>query len=384
MGQNLQAGVHGHGPAGTAVPAGAPDVPMAGGVPYPHGYPYAPHPAYPYSYPPPQPTEQHGNDPNYPMPQHHPYGCHPYPYSYGPPPPGSYPYSYPYGGYDPYNPGWSMYPHMPYSAPYGGYDATGMMRPPMGPDQYPPYGYPPAMGPALAVGHAQPSAVPGAGPPEASSARVRAGATNPFAANAAGGMSGAPVGHAAPAAVMAEPLMPGRYVWEATCRPAKKEQEQMQQQEEWAGANDDTNTVVATAISHGALGPKRAATVMQDSMCSRGACYSQSVGVAQAVEPTATAEAPGRELVDECVESGGAEEAVAEAAGLQGAVPEVQPGLPQQQQSGGDFGGAAGAWDPVLAVPGGAALPSTPQGDAQDEAQALKRMEVRWVTLGCC
>ncbi len=377
MGQNLQAGAHGHAPAGGAVPAGAPDASMAGGLPYPHGYPYAPHPAYPYSYPPPQPTEQRGNDPNYPMPPHHPYGCHPYPYSYGPPPPGSYPYSYPYGGYDPYNPGWSMYPHMPYPAPYGSYDATGMMRPPMGPDQYPPYGYLPAMG--SAVGHAQPSTIAGAGPPEASSARIRAAAANPFAANAAGGMSGAPMGHVAPVAAMAEPLMPGRYVWEATCRPAKKEQEQ--QQEEWAGANDDTNTVVATAISQGALGPKRAATVMQGSMCSRGACYSQSVGVAQAVEQTVTAEAPGREVVEECVESGGAEEAVAEAAGPQEA-PEGQIGL-QQQQSGGEFADAAGAWDPSLAVAGVAALPSTPQVDPQDEAQALQRMEVRRLGRTC-
>ncbi|EFJ42471.1 hypothetical protein VOLCADRAFT_97524 [Volvox carteri f. nagariensis] len=267
--------------------------------PYPYANTNAHYP--PYGYCPP---------PSYGLPPHHPYYYH----QMAPPPSG--------GGYDMY--GWLPYhlmPHaMPYpGAPYHGYPvAMGSMMPP------------PPLAPGSAAAECPSSAVGAMGGShlEASSVQIRSSRQGPAASSGGGGIGSflPPTG--------AEPLMPGRYVWQATTggggglskiRRTTSGHVAAEGGEcnngggggggggGAAAANDTMSTMHSRVVP--ATSAARTQTAAQVSYCSNvHQCYSQSIGAVR-TQVTALTGADvvtggggggGGIEVEECVESRGA------------------------------------------------------------------------------
>ncbi|GLI65947.1 hypothetical protein VaNZ11_009628 [Volvox africanus] len=285
-----------HGPGAAAAAAAMPYQPSMC-VPYPYGSAGSHYP--PYGYCPP---------PHYGLPPHHPYYYHQMPAPL--PPSGS--------GYDMY--GWSPYhlpPHaMPYpGAPYHGYPMGPMMPPPPQQLAHGSTADCPSSAGALGGGHL-----------EASSHRFR---TNRQGSAASGG-SGRAGSLMHPAPTTAEPLMPGRYVWQATgggglskLRRGVSGQAGTEGGEcNTSGGSGGGGGAAATAGGHDAVSTMqsrivpatsaaRKRSVPQGSYCSNVKSYSQSIGAArtQAVTGATAGDAAGcgggggSAEAEECVES---------------------------------------------------------------------------------
>ncbi|GIL79070.1 hypothetical protein Vretimale_34 [Volvox reticuliferus] len=290
-----------HGPNAPAAAAAGP-YQQSMCMPYPYGNAGPHYPPYGYCPPPP-----------YGLPPHHPYYYHQMP---APPPPSG-------SGYDIY--GWSPYHLPPHAIPYPGmpYHAY-----PMGPMMPPPphqltHGST-ADCPSSAIG------AMGSGHLEASSTRFRT--TRQAPAPSGGGSGGGASSFIPPAPTAAEPLMPGRYVWQATgggglskLRRAVSGQAVTEGGEcntsggsagvgggatAAAGGNDAVSTMQSRIVPATSAARKRA--VPQGSYCSNlNQSYSQSIGAARTKAVTvATADdaatcggGGGGGEAEECVES---------------------------------------------------------------------------------
>ncbi|PNH00696.1 hypothetical protein TSOC_013468 [Tetrabaena socialis] len=251
------------------------------------------------------------------------------PYGYGPLPPGYPPhphqsYYYPQlpAGGDMY--GWPAYPHaqhqaMPQHMPY-----SGMMYGGGGYAGYPTY-------PQHVMGNgATDGAMVNTGPPEASSMHVRAAAASARTSGGCGGQR--PSALPAAACAPAEPLMPGRYVWQATTAAGKAHKGLA------AGGSGDH---ISRLGAGGAPGRT---------------CDSQSVSVAQAV-------AVGEVEAEDCIESGAGGSRAAVSAAANPA--KMLPPPPRQAQA---HGSSVGLTAVVAAATDNAVLKQAQPANQADQA----------------